>query len=331
MVIEWFLRWAVLVCNWTAPFRVAIGRETIRMQTEDISPRFADLDRWPTGEIVEAMVDRQMAAIAAVHTAAPALVEAAEAAAAVLADGDGLLAYAGAGSSGRLAVQDGVELPPTYGWPTARLVYLLAGGEPSLLQAIEGAEDDAAQARRKVAGAGIGRGSVLIAVAASGRTPFAVAAAESARHAGALTIGIANNPDTPLLATVDHPVLLATGAEVIAGSTRMAAGTAQKAALNILSSTLMVRLGRVYANLMVDLASSNVKLDRRRIAILRRIVPVDAAAARDALAQAGGAIKPACLIALGADPATARRLLAETDGHLRPALERVAAARPGIA
>lgn len=326
MVIEWFHRRAALVCNWTAPVRVTISVEGASMQTEDISPRFADLDRWPTGDIVQAMVEDQMAAIATVHAAAPALVAAAEAAAAVLAEGDGLLAYAGAGSSGRLAVQDGVELPPTYGWPKPRLSYLLAGGKPSLLQAVEGAEDDAAQAREKVAAAGIGRGSVLIAVAASGRTPFAVAAAESARQAGALTIGIANNPDTPLLTAVDHPILLATGAEVIAGSTRMGAGTAQKAALNILSSTLMVRLGRVYANLMVDLASSNIKLDRRRIAIVRRIVPVDEATARAALAAAGGAIKPACLIASGTDPKTAQAWLDETGGHLRPALDRLRAA-----
>lgn len=290
------------------------------MQTEDVSPRFADLDRWPTGEIVDAITQSQMAAVAAVHAAAPALAAAADAAARVLGTGRGVLAYAGAGSSGRLGVQDGVELLPTFGWPRDRLAYLLAGGDRSVLNAVEGAEDSSEQGRHAVTSAGLGRDDVLVAIAASGRTPFTVAAAQAARAAGALTIGLSGNGDTPLLTVVDHPILLQTGAEVIAGSTRMAAGTAQKAALNALSSAMMVRLGRVHSNLMVDIASSNAKLDRRRVAILRRIVPVDEATATRALAAADRAIKPACLIALGAEPAVAADMLGQADNHLRPAL-----------
>jgi N-acetylmuramic acid 6-phosphate etherase len=291
------------------------------LSTEDVSVRFAALDRWPTDDVVDALVQGQLAAVAVVHGARPALTAAAEAAAARLEDGTGRLVYVGAGTSGRLAVQDGVELLPTYGWPAGRLLHLMAGGEAALTRSVEGAEDDAAAARAAVAAHGLGRADVVVAVAASGRTPFAVAAVEAARAAGALTIALANNVPAALLATAEAPIPLPTGAEVVAGSTRLAAGTAQKVALNTLSTAIMVRLGRTYGNLMVDVAARNTKLDARRIAMVRRITGVDATRAEHALVIADGHVKTAVLVALGAPADAARARLARHRGRLRAALD----------
>src|SRR3979490_1870327 len=191
------------------------------------------------------MIEGQFAAVAAVRAARPAIERAALAMEARLKD-DGRLIYVGAGTSGRLAVQDGAELMPTFSWPPERLVLLMAGGEKALTRAVEGAEDEVKQARALIKKHGVGASDVLIAVAASGTTPFTLACLRDAKKKGALTIGIANNAGTPLLADAHHPILLQTGAEPIAGSTRMKAGTAQRITLSLLSSLLMIRLGRVY-------------------------------------------------------------------------------------
>jgi len=290
------------------------------MQTEDVSVRYAALDTWPAPDVAAALIEGQLAATAAVKGCSQQLAAAAGDAATRLRDPAGRLVYAGAGASGRLGVQDGVELFPTYGWPHARLVYLMAGGETALTNSVEGAEDDTEDARARVDDLALGPADVVIAIAASGRTPFAVAVAEAARARGALVIGLANNAGTPLLAASDHPIALPTGAEVIAGSTRMAAGTAQKAALNVLSTTIMVQLGRVYDNLMVDLASTNTKLARRRREILRRVVRATEPEADAALDRAGGHIKTAALILRGLDTGAAAALLERTGGDLRAAL-----------
>jgi N-acetylmuramic acid 6-phosphate etherase len=290
------------------------------LRTEEVSPRFAQLDRWAASDVVSAVVEGQLAAVAVVHAARAELAAAADAAATRLEAGEGRLVYVGAGTSGRLAVQDGVELVPTYGWPTARLVYFVAGGEAALTRSVEGAEDDAEAARAAVASHGLGPADVVVAVAASGRTPYAVAAVEAARAAGALTVALANVAPSPLLAAAEAPIALATGAEVVAGSTRLAAGTAQKAALGTLSTAVMVRLGRTYGNLMVDVAARNTKLDARRIAIVRRIAGVDAGPAEAALVAADGHAKTAVLVARGDDATTARARLARHGGRLRAAL-----------
>jgi len=290
------------------------------MRTEDVSPRFREIDLWPAGEVVAAVLERQLAAVAVVNGAQAQIAAAVESAVTTLDAGEGRLVYVGAGASGRLAVQDGVELPPTYGWPEARLLYFMAGGEAALVRSVEAAEDDAQALRRDFAQRRIGEGDVVIAVAASGTTPYAVAAAEAAGAAGALTIGLVNNAPCPLLDAVRCPIALPTGPEVVAGSTRMAAGTAQKAALNALSTAIMVGLGRTFGNLMVDLAAENAKLAARRTAILRRIVDIDEAGARAALAAADHHVKTAVLIARGDDPATARARLHRARGRLRAAL-----------
>jgi N-acetylmuramic acid 6-phosphate etherase len=230
--------------------------------------------------------------VAAVHAARASLEGAALAIEGRLRDG-GRLVYAGAGTSGRLAVQDGAELLPTFGWPADRLVVLLAGGDDALLRAVEGAEDDAEVAARLVREHKLGSRDVVIAVAASGTTPFTVAVLREARRAGAATVGIANNRDTPLLIDAENPVLLDTGAEPIAGSTRMKAGTAQRVALTVLSSLVMIRLGRVYRGLMIEIQGINSKLTRRSEDILMQLTGIDRSAARNALSSTGGDLKAA--------------------------------------
>lgn len=290
------------------------------MSTETVDPRFVDIDLWPTETAVEAMLEGQLAAVAALKSQVGALARASDAAAARL-DRGGRLVYAGAGTSGRIAVQDGVELTPTYDWPSDRLVYLMAGGMGALTESVEGAEDDADAARAEITAAGVGPLDVVVGVAASGRTPYTVAAVEAARAAGALTIGIANNKGAPLLAAAEHALLAETGSELVAGSTRMKAGTAQKAALNLFSTATMLRCGRVYRGLMVDMRISNAKLLRRGAAMVRDLVGVDDAAASAALDAAGRDIKAAVLIAGGASAQQARERLAAAGGNLRAALE----------
>jgi N-acetylmuramic acid 6-phosphate etherase len=289
------------------------------MPTETVDPRYTDVDRWPTLSVVETMLEGQLAAIAALKDQIGAIAAAAEAAAARMHKG-GRLVYAGAGTSGRLAVQDGVELTPTYNWPSDRLVFLVAGGTGALMRSVEGAEDNVEAAREEVAAAEVGPNDVLIAVAASGRTPYAVAALEAARGRGALTIAIANNPGTPLLAAADHPIVADTGAEIVAGSTRMKAGTAQKAALNMLSTAIMLRCGLVHRGLMVNMRISNEKLFRRARRMVATLAGIDEARAADALELAGNDLRRAVLIARGVSPEEAAERLASAGGNLGDAL-----------
>ena len=294
--------------------------------TERIDATLADLDRRPTAEVLEVLLGGQAQALEAVRGARGDLERAVTAAAARLADGAGRLVFAGAGASGRLGVQDGAELWPTFGWPHARLALRMAGGEAALLASVEGVEDDAGAARAEVATLDIGGEDVVVALAASGRSPWTCAWLAAARERGALGIGLSNNADTPLLEVADCPVLLDTGPERLAGSTRMAAGTAQKIALNLFSTTLMIRLNRTYGNLMVDMAAVNAKLDGRRVRLLQGVLPaLGEADARAALDAAGGWVKLAALIALGDAEAVARRRLDAHGGSLRAAIASVRA------
>lgn len=290
--------------------------------TESLNPRFADIDLWPTAEAVDAMLEGQLAAIAAIRNQTSAVAAAAEAAADRLRHG-GRLVYAGAGTSGRIAVQDGVELGPTFGWPDDRLIYLMAGGINALVHSAEGAEDDGDDAAARIAGHAIEAGDVVIGVAASGRTPFTVAALRAAGERGALTIAIANNAGCEMFALADHPLLAATGSEIIAGSTRMKAGTAQKVMLNLLSTSMMIRLGRVHRGLMVDMVISNDKLQRRAVGIVEALARCSADDAADALQRAGNNIKAAVLVAMGRTPAEASAMLERHGGVLRAAMARM--------
>jgi N-acetylmuramic acid 6-phosphate etherase len=290
------------------------------MATERPSPRYADIDLWAPSDVLEAMVEGQLAAVAAVRAALPAIERAALAVEAKLSDG-GRLIYAGAGTSGRLAVQDGAELMPTFGWPRDRLLLLMAGGDEAMVRAVEGAEDEAERAKAQVREHRVQANDALIAVAASGTTPFTLSCLREANQRGALTVGIANNPETPLLREAQHAVFLDTGAEPIAGSTRMNAGTAQRVTLSLLSTLLMIRLGRVYRGMMVDVQAANAKLVKRKREMLVYLTGRREEEADQALRDAKGDLKLATLLLQGCDLEAARRILERTGGRLRAAVE----------
>ena len=286
------------------------------MATEEVDPRFADLDAWPLTSAMEAMWEGQLAAVAAIGHALPAITAATEAAKAALGD-RGRIVYVGAGTSGRVAVQDGAELTPTFAWPIERVRFIVAGGDSAFVTSIEGAEDDVDDAVAQIDAAQLTSHDVVIAVAASGTTPFTVAALQQAGPFGAVTIAVANNPGTALLASAKFPVLIETGRELIAGSTRMKAGTAQKVVLNLISSGIMLRLGRVYRGMMVNMPPTNAKLKRRAEAMVAQIAHCDQSHAASSLEQADGDIKTAVLLALGVDRGDAETVLKNCDGNLR--------------
>lgn len=288
--------------------------------TELPSDEHAALDSYDSARLVAAFIADQARAAAAVQAAAPALAAALDAALPRLRRG-GRLVYVGAGTSGRLGTLDSVELWPTFSWPPERSPALLAGGQGAMFVAVEGAEDDAARGTADLRALAVGANDVVIAIAASGTTPYALAAAAAARERGALTVAIVNNPGSPLAAGSEIAVVLDTGAELISGSTRLKAGTAQKIALNTLSSSLMVRLNKVYGNLMVDLRATNAKLRRRALALTMHAAGVDEAAARAALAQSGERVKVAIvMLKAGLDVREAEQRLDRCEGSVRAAL-----------
>jgi N-acetylmuramic acid 6-phosphate etherase len=296
------------------------------MQTERPSPRYSGIDVWDPEDVLDAMIEGQFAAVAAVRAARTELARVALAVEARLQDG-GRLVYAGAGTSGRLAVQDGAELMPTFGWPRDRLLLFIAGGEEAMVRAKEGAEDEPGQAIDLVRRHGIASKDVLIAVAASGTTPFTLACLREAKRLDALTVGIANNAGTPLLEEAEHPICLDTGPEPIAGSTRMNAGTAQRIALIALSSLVMIRLGKVYAGLMVDVQASNAKLVERQENMLLHLTGKSSEDVREALRRARGSVKLAALLLKGCELDEAERVLDSVGGRLRAALRVLAQGR----
>jgi N-acetylmuramic acid 6-phosphate etherase len=290
------------------------------LNTETPSTRHTALDTYDTPALLDAFIDDQNAAVAAVKAAAPQLAAAVDAALPRIRAG-GRLLYAGAGTSGRLGVLDSVELYPTFSWPRERAVAVLAGGESAMFVAVEGAEDDHAQGAADVAALKPGPNDVLLALAASGGTPYVLGAIEAARAAGALAVGFANNPGAPVTQAAEIGVTLDTGAEVISGSTRLKAGTSQKIALNTFSSALMVRLNKVYGNLMVDLKATNAKLVRRALALTVRASGAAEADAQAALAQCDHHVKTALvMLKRGVSAEAARALLDAADGNVGKAL-----------
>ncbi|MBI3366920.1 MAG: N-acetylmuramic acid 6-phosphate etherase, partial [Burkholderiales bacterium] len=233
----------------------------------------------------------------------------------------GRLIYAGAGTSGRLGVLDSVELNPTFSWPRERAVGLIAGGLEAMFQAVEGAEDDREQGAIDLGALQPTRHDVVLLIAASGGTPYAMDALDAAKAAGALTIGIANNPGAPIAEGAEIGIVLDTGAEVISGSTRLKAGTAQKIALNTFSSALMVRLHKVYGNLMVDLRATNTKLVKRSVRLAMLGSGADEHTARHALALCGWRVKVAIvMIRTGLDATEADARLDAAQGSIRAVL-----------
>ncbi len=290
------------------------------LSTETPNTQHPELDRYDTERLVRAFADDQLNAVQAVQQAAAQLAAAVEAAVPRIRAG-GRLLYFGAGTSGRLGLLDSVELLPTFSWPSERAVASLAGGAQALFVAVEGAEDDFELGARDLAAQAPTPNDVCLCVAASGGTPYVLGAIQAARAAGCLTVGIANNPGAPVLLQAELGVLLDTGPEVISGSTRLKAGTAQKIALNTFSSSLMVRLHKVHGNLMVDVKATNAKLRRRSVALTQRASGAGEATAAEALQAAGGSVKLAVLmLRSGLDASTARQRLEAVDGNLRAAL-----------
>ena len=235
------------------------------LATEIMAASPVPIDKMSPNAALAMMLDNQAGAINALTDALDKIEIAAMAAHRRLDASDtGRLVYAGAGTSARIGVQDGVELFPTFNWPHERVGFVIAGGNDALLRAVENAEDDPDDALRQLEAASIGKDDVVIGLAASGITPFTCAVLEQARKAGALTIGITNNADTALLAAAEHAIVLATGGEAIAGSTRLKAGTAQKICLNMISSLIMVQMGFVKDGLMAKMVPTNAKLRARK-------------------------------------------------------------------
>ena len=286
------------------------------MPTEHISPRYLELDAWPTAEMIAAMYEGQLAAAAAVGGALGVIAAAVEDAVPALKRG-GRIIYAGAGTSGRIGVQDGSELLPTFDWPADRVVFAMAGGLDALVRTVEQAEDNETVGAQAMADAKIGSSDVVIGIAASGTTPYTIGALRSADASGAVTIAVANNPGAPLFEVARHRILVDTGSEVIAGSTRMKAGTAQKIVLNLFSTAVMVRMGRVYRGLMVDMHASNAKLRRRAEAMVSEIVRCPESDAARYLEQAQGNVKNAVLLGFGLGHREAAQLLRRHGGNLR--------------
>lgn len=289
--------------------------------TETRNERALGLQSLPDAEVLARLLDGQRAAARSVAAAIPAIEAAAIVAADAIASGH-RLAYAGAGSSGLMALADALELAGTFGIPPDRTPALIAGGAETLLALANAAEDAADEAVAAVARLALGPGDALIGVSASGTTPYTLAVADAARTGGARVIGIANVAGCRLLRSADVAVLLDSGPELVAGSTRMGAATAQKIALNMVSTLMGLRLGHVHDGYMVNLVADNAKLRGRAARIVAAVAGAREDAARAALDTTGGAIKPAILVAAGAGGRDdADRLLAASGGHLGPALD----------
>lgn len=289
--------------------------------TESIDSRYPNLDQLQTPDLVAAFAEDQRNAVEAVVRAGNAISSAVDQVVPRLARG-GRLIYAGAGTSGRLAFLDAAELTPTFSWPASRALVCMAGGQEAVFRAVEGAEDDLEAGRRDVLARDPTPDDVIIGIAASGTTPYVLGAFDAARFVGALSIGIANNADTPVLAACDLPIALETGPEVISGSTRLKAGSAQKMTLNTLSSSIMVRLHKVYGNLMVDLQATNAKLVKRAIRLTTIAAGSSADDARTALESCGWNVKTAMvMLKLGLDANAATERLERVQGSVRLALE----------
>jgi N-acetylmuramic acid 6-phosphate etherase len=295
--------------------------ETALSPTERRNPRSVDVDRRSTREVLELMNDADATVPAAVRRALPQLERVVDETVARWRRG-GRLFYFGAGTSGRLGVLDASECPPTFSSPPEQVQGFIAGGDVALRRAVEGAEDDAAAGAADVAGAGVGADDVVVGLAASGTTPYVRGALREAKGRGAFTVGVVCNPGSTLSAAADVAVELDVGPEVITGSTRLKAGTAQKLVLNMLTTASMARSGKVYGNLMVDLTATNEKLRGRAARIVAQVAGIDPAAAVPLLEQTGYRAKPAILMArAGCDAAEAERRLAAAGGMLRVALE----------
>lgn len=288
--------------------------------TEQADPRYAHLDEATVAELAALMNDADASVPAAIGAALGSIVPAIEAITGRLSHG-GRLRYVGAGTAGRLGVLDASECPPTFGVSPDLVQGIIAGGPDAILVAQEGAEDDLDAGVRTIADHAIGPLDAVVGVAASGRTPFVIGALREARTRGALTVALSCNRDAPISQEAEFAIEIPVGPEVLAGSTRLKAGTAQKLVLNMISTIVMVRLGKTWGNLMVDLRATNEKLRERAVRIVQQVTGGTREAAVRALQAADWEVKPAALVVgRGLSVGEARQRLA-ADGRLRAALE----------
>jgi len=291
------------------------------LDTEAVRAELAELDVLPVADLVALMASESSRASDAVVAAAPRIAAAVEAVTRRLAAG-GRLIYVGAGTAGRLGVLDAAEAGPTFDVPDGSVLAVFAGGSGAMVRPAEGAEDDAGAGAAELEALGCAPGDAVVGISASGRTPFVLGAIAYARSLGALTVGVACNPASALAGAAELSIELLVGSEVIAGSTRLNAGTAQKITLNILSSAVMVQLGKTYGNLMVDVRPTNEKLRDRAVRIVAAVAKTGPERAREALEACGWRTKPACIVAATAvGAAEAAGLLEAAGGRLRAALE----------
>ncbi|MCB9946105.1 MAG: N-acetylmuramic acid 6-phosphate etherase [Geminicoccaceae bacterium] len=289
--------------------------------TEGAASRYTALETWNTGEMVDTMLEGQLAAISAVHAVRSTIARAVDAATVRLERG-GRLFYLGAGTSGRIATLDAAELIPTFNWPAERVISIMAGGERAFTTPVEGAEDDEDEVIRALTHLGLCSDDVVIGLAASGRTPFAISGLRHGQARGALTIGVLNSPGGPLASVSDIAIEVDSGAEVLAGSTRMKAGTAQKAVLTTLSTGIFLRMGYVYRGRMVEMKPTNEKLHKRAAMMVMELSGSSLEAAKQALAASDNSIKLAIImLRRQLDIDEARTLLEKSTGRLHLALE----------
>ncbi len=297
-----------------------LSRTLSTLTTEAANPDWAEIDTWPTARLVAGMIDADRGLYEAVAACTDAITAAVDGIVARLSRG-GRLIYLGAGTSGRLGVLDASEIPPTYGTDPSLVVGVIAGGDVAIRHAVENAEDDVVAGAAAVADLGVGEADVVVGIASSGRTPYVLTALEEAGRRGALRIGLTNNAGSPVGAAADIAIEVVVGPEFVAGSTRLRSGTSQKLVLNLLSTCSMVRLGKTYGNLMVDLRATNEKLRVRAARTVVAATGVSEAEAAAAVEAADGSVKTAILMVLAAVSADeARERLTAADGHLRAAL-----------
>ena len=291
-----------------------------RIATEQRNPASAELDLLDTLEIVRVINDQDRLVAAAVARELPAIAAAVDVIVEAIRAG-GRLIYIGAGTSGRLGVLDASECPPTYNTDPAMVVGLIAGGDHALRHSVEHVEDQPEAGAAALKAVNLNARDVVVGIAASGRTPFALGAIDYANEIGAKTIGLSNSPDSALFRIATIGIVPLVGPEVVTGSTRMKAGAAQKMVLNMLSTATMVKLGKTYGNLMVDVQPKNAKLRERAVGIVRDAADVTDDEARTTFADADGEVKTA-IVALRAGVSTdeARARLTAADGVLRVAL-----------
>ncbi len=288
-----------------------------RITTEQRNPVTTDIDTLSTAEMLRVINKEDAKVASAVADQIQQIAAAVDGIVDRLSAG-GRLLYIGAGTSGRLGVLDASECPPTFNTPPELVVGLIAGGDYALRNAVEHVEDSPEAGAKALQEVDLNERDTVVGIAASGRTPFVLGAIEYARAKGALTIGVCNSADAPLSDTVDIPIAVISGPEVITGSTRLKSGTAQKLVLNMLSTATMIRLGKTYGNLMVDVQPTNEKLRVRAVRIVAEATGLEIDSAKAALEAADGEVKTAIVSALtGMEPPLARERIAEANGRIR--------------